>query len=135
MANKVPWYKMFEWKSVTGWLFFIILSAILAALIYLPDIVRTDRLKKYRGETYGVITNVKENLRVIQGSEGTVRKIESFTIDYSFVVDGFSYNSKDDFKSNPVNNNTLNKVLKLDSGRVKIRYDENMPEKSLIVWD
>lgn len=135
MANKVPWYSMLEWKSVTGWLFFIALLAVLAAIIYLPDIVRADRLKTYKGETHGLITNVKENLRVKQSREGTVRKIASFTIDYTYEVNGLSYSSIDDFKSNPVNNNILNKTLKLDSGRVKIRYDETNPQKSLIVWD
>lgn len=135
MANKIPWYSTFDWKSVTGGLIVLCGLAILATVIYLPDLVRSNRLKAYKGEVYGYITNVKENLRVTQNDQGNQRKVASFTIDYTFEVNGFTYKSQDNLKATPVNNLKISQTLKLNSGRIKIRYDQNTPEKSLILWD
>lgn len=135
MANKVPWYHLFDWREVSGLLLVISALALLVLFFKLPELTRRNKLEKYSSEAVGYIIDVKDNIKLRQTSEGGKAEIHSFTLKYSFEADDQVYESTDELKFTPVNKFNLNKCLNQDSGRVKIKYKPKNPNQSLIVWE
>ena len=133
MANKIPWFELMDWKSIVGAVFVTVIVAALIVFKFLPDISRSEKIKNYNGQTSGLITNVIENTIMKQNHDGNTLIIESFTISYSYKIDGQTYEGINTIRGTDNNSYFIkNHFNQTSIDSVIIKYDFENRSKSLI---
>ncbi len=135
MANKVPWYTTFEWKNIAGGL---LLALAIVAVLYvrvIPDLLKEDKLKQYTGQTAGTVTTIEENTGMTQDDYGTEIYIDSYTVTYSYQVNGVEYIGSEIVKLSPKTSSFIQRITNSIGESLVIRHDEAEPAKSTILID
>lgn len=133
MANKVPWYEMIDWKSILGVIIVIILIAVIMVYKFLPELVRNEKMKNYDGESIGYIISIEENTKLKQYHDGNKLEVDSYTVKYSYMIEGKSFESIDNIKGTDINANFLIKHSEAKfKDPVQIKFDKSNPKNSLI---
>ena len=133
MANRIPWYKTFEWKNITGGIAVLAIISALLTVIFLPDLVKRDKLDRYDGETSGTVTSITENTRMEQGHEGTKIYVASYTVQYNYQVGQLKFESSEDIRATPNSSKFMTQVRNKGQNQLIIKYDKSEPSKSTIL--
>ncbi len=136
MAKKVPWYVVYDWKSVLGVGLVIIIVAAYLSIYEIPEYIRNRKLNDYSGEVIGTLISINENVGMNQGREGNKEFIESYEVKYKYVLKGVQYEGANRIESSRKNSLQLKKLMgKPEPVSIKVKYDIDNPEKSLIDLD
>lgn len=133
MANKVPWYVSLDWRKISGTISVIATLGVIVFLVGLPGLIQDKKLEQYKGQTSGVVTEIIENMAMDQAHEGTRIYIASYTVKYSYQVDGLAYYGTEGVKATPNATRMLNKINASKRRQLVVRYDEARPAKSTIL--
>jgi hypothetical protein len=134
MAKKIPWYVVIDWKSILGIIAVLIIICSIVLVSHFPEYMRSRKLDRYFGQSYGGIISVSENDKIKQSRLGSVFYVDSYTVHYFFEIDGKTYISSNLINANSKNTEFLKKFGYADS-KVSIRYDTSNPHHSLIVLE
>jgi len=132
MAKKIPWLETVDWRNVTG--IVAVLGIILAAFLFVlsPDLVRDNKLSRYQGQTTATVTHVQENTEMHQGHGGTSIYTGSYTLSYSYEVDGEIFFGVERIEARSGLSKRLDEIMSSASKQVMLKYDESNPKKSMI---
>ena len=108
MANKIPWYALWDLKSMMNSVVTLLLiGGLIASFIYVPDLLYDYKISNYKGETEAQLTAI-EPIEIIRQTElGNKIRIESYKVSYRYSIDGFFYESTKIIKSGKVRKNNL----------------------------
>lgn len=135
MANKIPWYHLFEWKNLTGTIVTLLIIGAFIAFKFIPDIIYRNKLRTYQGEAVGTIVSIQENKEMSQSDNGTEIYIGSYTISYQYQVNGEDYTSTKNIHLTTHNNEFFNHILVDSVKSIIIRFDTDQPSVSTIKTD
>lgn len=136
MANKVPWYTIINWRAIAGAAAIFGLLIGLGAVFLLPQITRTAKLEKYKGESTGNIISVEQKITTRQGHDGNKVVVDRYVVQFTYSVNGKQYEATNSIRGTHKNTYYLNKVAKSNYEMpVLIRYDVENPSRSLIVLE
>ena len=135
MANKIPWYHLFEWKNLTGTIVILLIIGSLIAFKFVPDIIYRNKLETYQGEAVGTIVSIKANEEMSQSHNGTEIYIGSYTISYQYQVDSLVFTSAKTIHLTTHNHEFFDRILVDSVNSITLRYDKDRPSISTIKTD
>lgn len=136
MANKIPWYITWDWKSAVGIVVVLLIIMGLIGLVFIPEIIQKYQATYYHGKVDGYIISVKENTMLREGRYGNRLIIESYKVAYSYKLDEQTYKGSIIIKGTKTNGFYLDKMAKNKfQNPITIKYDLEELEKSVAVLD
>lgn len=130
MPKKVPFYILWDWKSIIGVLTVIALLGTAYYVLNLPNEVRTKRIENYKGRIHAQITSIEDHDVMWQSNDGTKIFTYSKIIEYKYKVSNDYYTGKDEVK-------IKGKSKSLDhlkaGDQIQIAFDSLKPSSSLIL--
>lgn len=136
MANKIPWYVLFNWKAVVGTIAVVGLLAGLGAIFLIPQMIRTAKLEKYKRWSVGKVISVEQKVTTKQGRYGNEVIVDHYVVKFTYSVNGKQFEATNSLDGTNKNTYYLNKIAKSDyEMSILVRYDVEKPSHALIVLE
>ncbi|WP_017733049.1 hypothetical protein [Nafulsella turpanensis] len=136
MKNKLPFYFFWDKKSILWLLGIAFLIISLISFVFIPEMVYSFKLKQLKGETKGQVISIKENTTMRQGRYGNKIVVESYLVNYQYMVNNHLYWGQNTLSGLPKVQYALKKIIDSEFKRtVKVRYDIEKPSKSMIALE
>lgn len=131
MANKVPWYIHWDWKSIWGSLAVVLIILGVVAWIQFPKIIRNIKLRNLEGETVGYIVTLKENDMIRYSLEGSKNIVDSYLVSYQYNANGQLFSGSDLIDGSNENYIALKKTMD-NERKIVVKFDLRRPVHSMI---
>ncbi len=134
--------KIFQWISfysddVKGVIKVIaLLILVVGGYRYLPKMLQKAATIKLKGETIGVVTKKRKVEKIYESQTGGKLGVKGYEIEYLYLVEGKEVNKEAYLDKLRYTIKERAKLFQLQAGdSVKVKYDLETPNKSVIVFD
>jgi hypothetical protein len=135
MRNVRNW-NFWDWKSIRNIFVFILAGFVVLYFFFnFPDYLRSRTSKLLDQETHGIFIASHNIQRLSQGKSGNKFVIDGMEVDYSYIVNGITYNARDNIPNSLKNHSFLQKLMNSSSRQLRVRYNSLNPQESQIVFN
>ncbi len=132
MAKKVPFYALWDFKSLPSILIVITICLCFLFFPVIKDGINSLRLAKLDGYAEGYILNIKEQDYIHQSKEGNKIELAPYIIKYEYYVEDIAYENTETI--DPMKWRNHLKAIKKDTSDFSflVRYSTKNPSKALL---
>ena len=130
MVRKIPFYEMWDWKSILGVAIAILIVILIFSLMYLASISNAIKIKMYDGQTSAYLIKIDTLTRMKQNLLGN-EIVNKYNVHYLYVINGEVYGGIEFIEGN-LNNEKFLLAINNKKKDFIIRYDLQNPKKSTI---
>ena len=131
--RKVRSWEVWDWKSIIVTISVVSgLCIALSFIFHFPDLLRHQNGKILTNTTSGHFIRAEEVRVRSQGKMGTRSILTGVLIEYSYMVDGVTYYSKDNIPYSSANEAFLGKLSRDRAMILFVFYNPNHPDQSQI---
>ena len=133
MANKVPFYALWDKKSIFSAIGLFVFAGLFLAFFFSDRIVRNYRLQFYDGEVLGWVTSAEPVQHMTQDQEGTRVTTSRYKVEYHYEVRYRPFNRTEWVPCHPLFQEDLAKLAAGQSIPILVRYKQSDPGKAVLV--
>ena len=133
MANKVPFYALWDKKSIFSAIGLFVFAGLFLAFFFSDRIVRNYRLQLYDGEILGWVTWAEPVQHMTQDQEGTRVTISRYKVKYHYEVNNRPFNRTEWVPPHLLNQEHLTRLAAGHSIPFLVKYKESDPRKAVLV--
>lgn len=117
----------------------IIVLSVVASLVLVLVVLkytertRQDRLSQLEGSTFGIVRTIEENDNIRENADGTDVIVDSYTVEFEYIVDSVVHYGKDNFEGSGKYASFIRDIIDSKFEKeVIVKYDLDDPTFALI---
>lgn len=136
MKKRVNFYHYWDWRTIAITASVLIGLTIIMMFFFFHDkMILAYKLARLDAETTGHIIKIEEQESMRQTIYGNIGYIDHYTVWYQYEINGIDYSQNNWIDGNKKNHWLINKIKNSPDHPIRIKFDSEEPEKSMILLD